>query len=358
MKRFAVIMAGGAGERFWPVSRISKPKHLWDITNAGSCLLEQCFRRISKIIPPENILIITNKEQVNGIREACPFIREDRIIAEPFCRDTLAAVGTGAILAEHFAGEDALVATFPSDHVILDEAAFTETVEDAFCAASQGDVLVTVGIRPTYPATGFGYIQAGAQTDGLAFPCFTAEKFHEKPTLDKAQAYLAGGNFFWNAGMFFWKSSSVRKAITQHVPESASAFDALAQALNSGSAVPALLEQFYPQIEKKSIDFAVMEKADNIRVVPAKFDWDDVGTWPAAARHLPKDDSGNALAGTAFLKDASGNLVFDATAQRKTALFGVSGLVVVHTPDATLICTQERAEELKNLVKTLPPELR
>ncbi len=352
-------MAGGAGERFWPVSRGVRPKHLWDITGTGTCLLEQSFRRIADVVPEENILIVTNREQIEGIRSVCPFIRRERLIAEPACRDTLAAVGLGALWAERLGGDETVsVAVFPSDHVIPDTENFVQTAKEAFFVAESGDFLVTIGIRPTRPSTAFGYIQAGgAFSCGNAFG-FDVEKFHEKPAFETALRYLSQGNFYWNAGMFFWKSSSIKAAIRKNAPQVAETFRLIESRLKSNADLERTLAEFYPLIEKKSVDFAIMEKADNVKVVPAKFAWDDVGTWAAAERHLPRGDGKNAFrGGSVFAEKAEGNVVFDVSG-RTTALFGVRDLIVVHTADATLVCAKECAENLKSLVKKLPPNLR
>lgn len=358
MKRFAAIIAGGAGERFWPVSRIARPKHLCDITGAGTCLLEQTFRRLEKCVPAEHIFVVTNREQVAGIREACPFIPAERIVAEPQGRDTLAAVALCALCAENFAGEsDAALAVIPSDHVIRDTANFARTAGKAFDVAESGDFLVTVGIVPVRPATGFGYIQAGAQFSAGEPPAFDVEQFHEKPDEETAKAYIARGNFFWNAGMFFWQTSAIRRAVARHAPQCAAVFEKIRAEIAAGTPLADALAAHYAEIEKKSIDFAVMEKADNVKVVPATFDWDDVGTWPAVERHFAADACGNVCRGRVFADDSRGNLVFDASG-RTTVLLGAENLIVVHTPDATLICDRAHAESLKALVRRLPPELR
>lgn len=351
-----VLLAGGCGERFWPVSRLARPKHLWDITGTGSCLLEQSFRRLSRVVPEERILVVTNAEQREGILRHCPFISEKNLIVEPEGRDTLAAVGLGTLLSEHLCGtEEALVATLPSDHVIRDAEGFSRTVRRAFEIASIGNSLVTIGIRPTFPATGFGYIRSGA-----AFGSgFDVQKFHEKPGLETARSYLSAGGYYWNAGMFFWKASSFKAAVRRHAPDFFMTCEEMASRLRSGEELDSVLRELYPRIEKRSVDFALMEKASEAKVVPAEFDWDDVGTWTAAGRHLPVDASGNAHCGKAFAEESSGNIVFDATrGGRTTALFGAKDLIVVHTEDATLICPKSEAERLKGFVRGLPREYR
>lgn len=361
-ERFGVIIAGGSGERFWPASRAARPKHLCDVTGAGTCLLEQCFRRLSRLVPEENILVVTNRAQLAGTRAACPFIPAIRIVCEPEGRDTLAAVALGAFCAERFSGrKDVLVATLPADHVIADDANFVRTAEAAFAAAERGNALVTVGITPTFPATGYGYIRAGGLFLAGNPQCLNAERFHEKPSEEKARAYLEQGNFYWNAGMFFWKSATLRAAIERFAPDCARAFRDVSAALDAGAPLEKALAENYPKIEKRSVDFAIMEKADNVKVVPATFEWDDAGTWAAAERHFPKDANGNIFrGGNVFCEATESCSVFadGGAASRATVLFGVRNLIVVHADDATLICSRDDAERLKTLVKKLPEALR
>lgn len=374
MKRFAAVIAGGAGERFWPISRIARPKHLCDITDAGASLLEQTFRRLENVVPAENIFVVTNREQIGEIRRVCPFIPAEKIIAEPARRDTLAAVGLSTLVAEFAVqkidgngsadgNDDALVAVLPADQVIRDVAGFRKTAEKAFETAARGNFLVTVGIAPTRPATGFGYIRAGkefvAENAGADEPkVFDAERFHEKPDAATAREYVAHGAFFWNTGMFFGKASSLRGAIARFAPGCAAVFEKIRAAVAAGTPPADALAENYPQLEKKSFDFAVMEKADNVKVVPAAFDWDDVGTWTALERHFAADADGNVFRGSVFAENSQKNLVFDATRSRATVLLGAENLIVVHTADATLICDREHAEMLKALVRKLPDALR
>lgn len=360
MKRTAIIMAGGSGERFWPESRRSRPKHLCDITEAGACLLEQSLRRISRVVDPENIFIITNQEQVSEIRAACPSMEASRIIAEPCRRDTLAAVGLAALCAELSSGkEDSSIVILPADHVIKDTEGFATTVRRAFSAAESGNHLVTIGIKPTYPATGYGYIRSSGEPDGN--DAISVEKFHEKPQLETAKNYFAQSGFYWNAGMFFWKTSSIKKALREHVPACAEVFEEIARECRAGTPLAQVLAMHYSRIEKKSVDFALMEKAKNVKVVPAQFDWDDVGTWSAIGRHFEQDADGNVFRGNVFHEDARGNIVVshdEDNASHAIALFGAENLIVVRTRDATLICSRDRADELKKLVGKLPETLR
>ena len=328
MERYVVIMAGGAGERFWPLSRAREA------------------------VGGENIFVVTNPEQVEAITLACPEIARDKILVEPAGRDTTAAIGfSAAYLKRISGGKDCSFAVLPSDHVVKDVQAFSETLGEAFRLAESGDNLVTIGIIPTFPATGYGYIRKGEKFGSGEY--YKVSRFFEKPNLERATEYLNSGEFFWNAGIFVWKTSSILSAIDKNVK---GAGDILRR-IESAPDFNKTASELYPQIEKISIDFSVMEHADNAWTVPAKFDWDDVGSWTAVERHCPKDADGNTVIGELYAKDSKNCLVFDATG-RATALLGVEDIIVVHSPDATLVCKKQCAQSLKELVKILPDKLR
>lgn len=353
MKRYAVIMAGGVGERFWPLSRAERPKHLWNITG-GDCLLSQTFARLSRFVPKSNIIIITNSAQVEGIQKYCPEIPQENIVSEPMGRDTTAAVGLAMLLVKERAGdENSSFAVFPSDQVVNDVEGFSKTVEKAFEVAEKGDRLVTIGIAPTFPATGYGYIKRSTAEDGV----YKVERFFEKPNEVRAVQYLESGDFYWNAGIFVWQTSSIAKALKDNVPNSYKIFEEIERGLKAGGDFAKLATEYYPQIEKISIDFSVMEKSQNIWVVPSNFDWDDVGSWAAVERHFKSDDKGNVINGEFYSCDATDCVVFD-TANRTTALVGLKDIVVIHSGDATLICRKDCTEKVKDLVRILPTKLK
>ena len=356
MKRYAIIMAGGAGERFWPLSRKTKPKHLWNVTGAKKCLLSMTYSRACGVVNPENIFVITNAEQVEAITATCPEISRKQIIVEPAGRDTTAAIGFSAVTVKRICGgEESSFAVFPSDHVVADENAFARTLGLAFEVAEGGDRLVTIGIKPTFPATGYGYIKRGEIFDSDLGTYYKVARFFEKPNLARATEYVESGDFYWNAGIFVWKTSSILSALEKNVPQTFSILKKIETA--EATELTKIVAELYPQIEKISIDFSVMEHADNAWTVPSRFDWDDVGSWAAVERHCAKDCNGNVTIGEVFAKDAKNCVVFD-SAKRATALLGVEGLVVVHAPDATLICKKEYAEKLKELVRVLPDTYR
>lgn len=346
-------MAGGVGERFWPLSRAERPKHLWNITG-GECMLSRTFARVARFIPKSNIMIITNSAQIGGIQKHCPEIPRENIISEPFGRDTTAAVGLAALLVgERAKGAESSFAVFPSDHAVGDLEGFSETVMKAFEIAEEGDRLVAIGIPPTFPATGYGYIKRSFEEDGA----YKAERFYEKPSEARAVQYLESGDFYWNAGIFVWQTSSIANALKSHLPKSFEVLEKIKSEAEGGGNLMEAASKFYPQIERISIDFSVMEKAQNIWVVPAKFDWDDVGSWAAIERHLKRDEKGNIVNGEFYSCDASECVVFD-TADRATAIVGLKDIVVIHSADATLICRKDCTEKVKELVRVLPPKLK
>ena len=350
-ERYVVIMAGGKGERFWPQSRLSRPKHLLPIVGETP-MLTQTVERLGSVVPPENVLIITNAEQREAVIEVCPTVPAGNVIAEPVGRDTAAAVGLSTLLVEH-RNPEATFAMLPADHVIHDEAGFQSILATAFTAAEEEEALVTIGIRAEYPATGYGYIERGAETaqvDGR--PVFEVSAFKEKPDEATARAYVESGNYDWNAGMFFWRVPVISREFASHTPDLWKALGAIREGLGEGKSLDDLLAKHYPSLEKISIDYAIMEKAAKVRVVESAFDWDDVGEWPAVERHYEKDAGGNVQRGDAVIEDGKGNIVMSGNGHT-TALIGVKDLIVVHTEDATLVCPKDRAQDIKKLVRRL-----
>lgn len=348
-------MAGGRGERFWPQSRSAMPKHLLPIVG-DRALLVQTIERLLPMIPAERVLIITNRQQAPAIRALCPALPAENIVAEPVGRDTAAAVGLALLLVRR-RDPQATFAMLPADHVIHDTVAFRADLESAFAAAEREPLLVTLGISPTEPATGFGYIQRGPARAGAA-SVFDVSRFVEKPTLEVAEGYLATGDYLWNAGMFFWRVPVVAEAFARHVPDLWADLGRLDAALTAGQPLEVALDAVYPTLKKISVDFALIEKATNVAVIPAQFDWDDVGAWPAVMRHFPADAAGNVVRGLTAVEQSAGNLVVS-SGEHLVAVLGVKDLIVVHTPDVTLVCPKDKAQEIKALLKRCDaPELK
>ena len=336
----AFILAGGRGERFWPISTFNRPKQFCTLFG-GKPLIAQAVDRLAGLVPQANIRIITSADLVPATRDALPGLPAANVIGEPIGRDTAAAVALACgIVAREDPQGVALI--LPADPLIADEAAFRDALALAAAQAAREPVIATVGIAPTYPATGYGYIECA---DEAAPGVRRVRRFVEKPDLPTAQRYLATGAFVWNAGIFVWRADTMAAAFRapQWLPLIESPTD---------------LDALYPTLPKLSVDYAIMEKSDNLVVVRGDFGWDDVGTLPALARQFPADPQGNVAIAPTYALDATGNIVAAEGDPRATALLGVNGLIVVHTPKATLVCSKDAAQDLKRLVATLPPDLR
>ena len=357
--RFVIIMAGGRGERFWPISREKTPKQLIKLLGKTS-FLQQAVANILPIVPLKNIFIITNAVQAPEVRKQLPKLPKDNVVAEPVGRDTCAAVTLGAALVGARSTKG-VMAVLPADHVIPDAKKFQQVLSDAFDVAASGQVIVTIGIKPNEPATGYGYIQTGAvlPTPVGGKKCkttfFKAERFVEKPDLATAEKYVASGDYRWNAGMFVWSFVTVTNSLEQHQPE----MFAACQRWFKAAAVPAKLNRVlakeYPEIKKISIDYALMEKAQNVVVADGAFEWDDLGAWPALSRHVKQDAEGNAAVAELIHVDSARNIVFDARTKNRTpiALVGLRDTIIVQTDDAVLVADKGQAQKIKELVKKL-----
>jgi len=350
---YALILAGGSGERFWPLSRRNRPKQLLRLVSLRP-LLEETIARLEGLVPSERILVLTNVDQEKAVRDLLKGFPKQNIIAEPAKRDTAAAVALGAgwVAARDHA---ATMLVLPADHVIADRAAFQETMKTAAAAAEETGALVTVGIKPTWACPGFGYIEQGEQVrlrgdDKIAV--HRVVRFREKPNSDLAESFLRKGNFRWNAGMFVWSVATVLREFNRHAPELA---DFISQ-VRTPKELENILQERFPKLPRISFDYAIMEKADRVLVVEASFDWDDVGSWQAVARYFKKDEHGNAANSALTALDSSDNVIFN-DGETTIALLGVHNLIVVKTGDAILICHRHQAEKIKNLVGKLPPEL-
>ena len=345
-------MAGGRGERFWPESRKARPKQLLPIVGKKA-MLEQTIDRLVDLVPSEDVFVITNAEQRDAVLEVCPKLDPSKVIGEPVGRDTAAAVALATVLVRR-ADPEAVFAMLPADAVIHNAAGLCATLESAFAAAESDLVLATIGITASFPATGYGYIQQGnIRGDYAGKAVYEVKRFVEKPDLTTAQSYLEAGDYFWNAGMFIWSVSAIVTELEKSTPTLWLALQAIDKGLEAGQCIDALLAQHYPRLEKISVDYAIIEKANNVVMIESGFDWDDVGAWPAVSRHYPSDEAGNVVRGSAELADASGNIVYSRDDKHLVALLGVEDLIVVRTKDATLVCHKDKAQEIKDLVKKI-----
>src|SRR5437764_7690863 len=331
---YALILAGGSGERFWPLSRRNRPKQLLRLVSERT-LLEETIARLENFVPSDRILILTNVEQEKAVRDLLKGFPKKNIIAEPAKRDTAAAVALGAgwvAARDH----SATMLAFPADHVIADRVAFQETMKMAAASAEETGALVTIGIKPTWACPGFGYIEQGEPVhlpgDGK-IAVHRVIRFREKPNVDLAESFLRKGNFRWNVGMFVWAVPTILREFNRHSPELA---DFISQ-LRNPKTFDTALETRFSKLPRVSFDYAVMEKADRVLVVEASFDWDDVGSWSAVARYFKNDEGGNAANCEITALDPSNNIVFEQD-NATIALLGVHNLIVVRTRDALLIC--------------------
>jgi len=352
-------MAGGRGERFWPLSREKTPKQLLTLLGKRS-FLQAAVDRVLPLVPHKNIFIITNQAQAAAVRKQLPKLPKENIVAEPIGRDTCAAVTLGAVLvgARSTTG---VMAVLPADHVIPNQKDFQQVLADAFDVAARGRVMVTIGIQPTEPATGYGYIHTGPELPPPAgvnkyhTTFYRAEEFVEKPALATAVAYLQSGHYRWNAGMFVWSFVTITEGLQLHQPEMYAACQRWFKVAGQPAKLAKILAKEYPGITKISIDFALMEKAKNVICADGAFAWDDLGAWPALARHLPADAHGNCGPAEIVVVDSARNIIFDARTKQRTpiTLVGLQDTIVVQTDDAVLIAPKNEAQKIKELVKKL-----
>lgn len=343
---YVCIMAGGSGERFWPMSRPRTPKHLLKLFSDRT-LIEETVRRTEGVVPPENIFVLTNEVQLDAMRAALPFLKPEQIIAEPAKRDTApaAALATGYVSARDPEG---VLALLPADALIKDTETFARQLQESLEIAAKGESLLTFAIRPTYPATGFGYLEmAETRDDGLR----RVARFVEKPDLSTAEKYLAGGNHGWNAGIFLWNVTAFVAEAEKNAPELVE----FIRNFPTGDCTTYLAERF-PALPKISVDYAIMEKATSVATMVAEFDWDDVGAWTALPAHMQQDEQENTVQGKVVAHKSSNNIAL--SSGRVIALCGVKDLVVVETGDAIMVCHRDAVQDIKKLMADLPPEVK
>lgn len=359
-QRIAVIMAGGSGERFWPVSRRLHPKQLLRLTSPTDTMLHESVNRMTPLVAPEHIFVQTSLELVEPIRAAKLGIPDANVIAEPCRRNTAGCLCYAAafMLARYGGdGDNLTMAVVTADHRIGDNAAFAESLGKVLDVVEAEPVLGTIGVPPTRPATGFGYIHgdmAGAPADLTSTPhAFAVQGFREKPPLDVAKEYVASGEYFWNSGMFFWRIATFLREFEAANPPFAHAIKAMRSAMEAGD--EAATTAAFEQLDSESIDYALMEKANRVMMVNATFPWDDIGTWSALERSREPDENGNITQGDPVLIDSEGCIVYnDGTADdRAVAVIGVSNLVVVATKDAVMVVPKDRTEDVKKAVEAL-----
>ncbi len=352
----AVIMAGGRGTRFWPRSRMRTPKQLLNIVGM-STMLEQTVERLRPVVPMDRVWTVTNDEQSVALRKQLPAAARKRVLTEPVGRNTTAAIALAAIHVRHAAKGDALLAVLPADHYIAEPKSYQQILRTACDVAREPRRMVVLGIPPTRPDTGFGYVEREGGPLSLAqFPVYAVRRFTEKPALEVAKEYLASGNYHWNAGMFFWRVSTFLDALKEFLPATYEAIEKLARQIGKRS-YASVLKKIYPNLENISVDYAILERSTRqsgeqcVFVIPAEIGWSDIGSWAAVYELLAKQPGENIVAGQGETLDAQGNLLWSPT--KFVAAIGVRDLVVVETPDALLICPRDRAQDVGKITKAL-----
>ena len=354
MNTYAVIMAGGAGERFWPLSRMHKPKQLLRLTSTSQTMIEEAIERIAPLVPKERVLIITSEVLRDAIAQALPSLPPENIIAEPAKRNTAPCLALAAAVIRQ-RDSDALMAVLAADHFIGDADAFRADVAKALAYAESNDALVTMGIPPTRPETGYGYIQILRETRNEdKHAVHRVEQFREKPSQELAREFLASGNYLWNSGMFFWRVSMLEAAMKLTLPDVGNAIGVLAPDALATTADITRARAVFASLPDISIDFGVMERAKNVAVVPASFPWDDVGSWDSLDRMQKHDSFDNVVQGNVEMIDTAGSIICNANARPHiVATLGLDDIVVVATDDATLVCSKDRAQDVKAIVTAL-----
>ncbi len=348
---YFVIMAGGVGSRFWPLSRADKPKQLLNLLGESS-MLRMTFERIRPIAQAEKIIVVTNTNLVAAVRNELPEVPQENIIGEPFGRNTAPCIGLAASLIEKRAGKAEIMVVLPADHLIKNDDLFRKTILAAVEYAGKSSCLITLGVKPTYPETGYGYIQRNhLKATVNATDIFSVKTFAEKPNREAAERFLHSGDFFWNSGMFIWSVASILNEFENHLPEHAELFRGMVTSLDTPEQNNAILD-VYSGIRAVSIDFGIMEVAEQVCVIAADFEWNDVGSWEAVYNISPKDAHGNVVnGGQAVTLDAANNFFY--TNKKVVSAIGIENLVVVETDDTLLICRKDESQRVKDLVDIL-----
>ncbi len=340
---YVVIMAGGVGSRFWPISRNDYPKQFLDILGTGKTLIQQTYSRFISLVPNENIYVITSDDYISIVKEQLPLLPSVNILGEPCRKNTAPCIAYLSFKLQAIDPDAVLVIT-PSDHLILNENAFEIECLKALVFVKKRNALLTLGVKPTYPNTGYGYIQREKEEcDSLIY---RVKKFTEKPNIDKAIEFVANGNFFWNAGIFFWKANTILQAYKLHLPETYYLFERCINDYNTSNE-KAVVDLAYYESRSISIDYAIMEKVDNAYILPVSFEWSDLGTWTSAWQNMGKDDNGNALSGDSIIVTDATDCIIHAPDNKAVFVQGLQNFMIIDSEDALLICSKEKEQNIK-----------
>jgi mannose-1-phosphate guanylyltransferase len=341
---YAILMAGGVGSRFWPVSTSDYPKQFHDMLGTGDTLIQKTFNRLAKIIPAENILILTNESYNNIVLEQIPTLKQEQIILEPAMRNTAPCILYASLKIKK-QNENALILVAPSDHWIEDENEFAANIKQSFDFCEQQDALMTLGINPTFPNTGYGYIEFDKNSEN---DIKKVTQFREKPNYEKAKEFLQSGNFLWNAGIFIWSVKSILKSFEQFQPAMFNHFLSGLEVYNTDRE-KAFINENYPLAENISIDYAILENAKNVFVLSATFDWNDLGTWGSLYDKLDKDESNNAIVNAVVYLENAHNNIIRTQGKKLVVVDGLSDYIIVDKEDVLLIYPKEKEQEIKTV---------
>jgi mannose-1-phosphate guanylyltransferase len=343
---YVAIMAGGIGSRFWPMSRMNFPKQFLDILNTGQTLIQATYERFTAFIPPENIFVVTSLEYVNIVKKQLPRLPLQNILGEPSRKNTAPCIAYISFKLQQLDPMASLIVA-PSDHLILDPIAFNKVCLEALSFVNKHNAFITLGIKPTYPNTGYGYIQY--EQHGVTDNVYKVKTFTEKPNLELAKTFMASGEFLWNAGIFVWQVKNILSAFEKYLPEMFDVFAAEKDKLNTTEEAAAL-QHMYPLCTNISIDFGIMEKADNVYVIPSSFGWSDLGTWNSAYENLERDYLSNAVAGANVIVFDTQRCMVHTPDDKLVVLQGLDDFIVVDTHDVLLICKKEKEQDIKEYV--------
>lgn len=349
MKTTAVIMAGGRGERFWPKSRNSCPKQFLSLTKDGETMIQKTVKRLMPLVEAEDIFIVTNSAYIGLVNEQLPQIPAENILAEPCARNTAPCIAfAAAVIQKKY--EDAVMLVLPSDHLIGYEDLYANTLKKAIKVSMEGNNLVTIGITPDCPETGYGYINFSSQTSDIVSDAYKVKRFVEKPDLPTAKEYLASGKYLWNSGMFVWKASAIMYNLQKFMPNIYEGALKIGESYGTAEFEEVLRKEFYA-FTSESVDFGIMEKADDIYTIPGSFGWDDVGNWLAVERINEVDNDKNYIEGNVISIGSERTTICGG--KRLIAAVGVDDIIIVDTDDAVLICSKNSTQDVKKVIAQL-----
>jgi mannose-1-phosphate guanylyltransferase len=354
MKKAAIIMAGGTGTRFWPLSRRDRPKQVLSIGDEP-VMLDRTIDRLNHFYDYDEMYVITAEEHRQLVKEVCDRLPEGHVIGEPEGRDTAACAGLGGLLVDEWHGGETVIGVFPADHRIVPAGDFAESVETASQACDSLGGIITFGIEPAFPSTGYGYIEyvedaSESVNDRSVFP---VQRFTEKPDRDQAETFVDQGRYLWNSGMFFWKAERILSEIEQHMPSLSEGLESIRTTLNTSGDLEYALSEHYSELPETSVDYGIMEQSNRVWTLPVTFEWSDLGTWDALRTIFESDDRENVVIGDVETVDTEQSVIVCADDNQMIGTVGVDNLVVVSTGDAVLVCDESRAEDVKALVNRL-----